>query len=94
MGENETRGNLMLFWWVDGLLELLLRQVSFIHNSLNRQLDLVFVLDPSEVTVSRIDPIVVPEDQYHPTLELTNCLPCVDTLSPLLSPTKSRCFRK
>jgi len=80
--------------FVDGLLELLLRQVSFIHNSLNRQLDLVFVLDPSEVTVSRIDPIVVPEDQYHPTLELTNCLPCVDTLSPLLSPTKSRCFRK
>jgi len=36
----------------------------------------------------------VPEDRYHPTLELTICFPCVDTLSPLLSPTKSRCFRK
>jgi len=36
----------------------------------------------------------VPEDRYHPTLDLTICLPCVDTLSPLLSPTKSRCFRK
>jgi len=36
----------------------------------------------------------VPEDRYHPTLKLKICLPCVDTLSPLLSPTKSRCFRK
>jgi len=36
----------------------------------------------------------VPEYQYHPTLELTICLPCVDTLSPSLSPIKSRCFRK
>jgi len=64
--------------FVDGLLELSLQQVSFIRNSLNRQLDLVFVF---------IDPLVVPEDRYHPTLELTICLPCVDTLSPLLSPT-------
>jgi len=54
----------------------------------------VFVLNPSEVTVSRIDPLVVPEDRYPPTLELTICLTCVNTLSPLLSPTKSRCFRK
>jgi len=80
--------------FVDGLLELLLQQVSFIRNSLNRQLDLVLVLDPSEVTVSRIDPLIVPEPQYHPTLEFTICLPCVDTLSSSLSPTKSRCFRK
>jgi len=41
-----------------------------------------------------MDPLVVPEDRYHPTLELTICFPCVDTLSPSLSPTKSRCFRK
>jgi len=40
----------------DGLLEFSLQQVSFIRNSLNRQLDLVIVLDPSEVTVSTIDP--------------------------------------
>jgi len=52
------------------------------------------LLELSEVTVSRIDPLVVPEDRYHPTLELTICLPCVDTLSPLLSQTKSRWFRK
>jgi len=38
--------------FVDGLLELSLQRVSFIRNSLHRQLDLVFVLDPSEVTVS------------------------------------------
>ncbi|XP_070854418.1 monocarboxylate transporter 9-like isoform X2 [Drosophila suzukii] len=50
--------------------------------------------DPSEVTVSRIDALVVPEDRYHPTMELTICLPCVDTLSPLVSQTKVRCFRK
>jgi len=80
--------------FVDGLLELSLQQVSFIRNSLNGQLDLVFVLYPSEVTVSRIDPLVVPEDRYHSTLELTTCLPCISTLSPLLSPTKSGYFRK
>jgi len=55
--------------FVDGLLELSVQQVSFIRNSLNRQLDIVFGLDPSEVTVSRIDPLVVPEDRYHFTLE-------------------------
>jgi len=55
--------------FVDSLLELLLQQVSFIRNSLNRQLDLVFVSDPSEVTVSRIDDLVVPEDRYHPTMD-------------------------
>jgi len=65
--------------FVGGLLELSLKQVSFIRNSLHRQLDLVFVLDPSEITVSRIDPLVVPDDRYHPTLELKICLPCVDT---------------
>jgi len=47
--------------FVDGLLELSLQEVSFIRNSLNKQLDLAFVLVPSEVTVSRIGPLVVPE---------------------------------
>jgi len=41
--------------FVDGLLELSFQQDSCIRNSLNRQLDLVFLLDPTEVTVSRID---------------------------------------
>jgi len=80
--------------FVDGLLELSLQQVSFIRNSLNRLLDLVFVSDPSIVTVSRIDALVVAEDQYHPTMELTIGLPCVDTVSHLVSQTKVRCFRK
>jgi len=43
-----------------------------LRNSLNRQLDLVFVLDPSEVTVSRIDPLVVSEDRYPPRNVKTN----------------------
>jgi len=80
--------------FVDGLLELSLQQVSFIRNSLNRQLELVFVSDPSEVTVSRMVALVVPKNRYHPTMELTICLPCVDTLFPLVSQTKVRCFRK
>jgi len=85
---------LSVHYFVDGLLELSLQQVSFIRNSLNRQLDLEFLSDQSEVTVSRIDAFVVPEDRYHPTMELTACLPCVYTVSPLVSPTKMRCFRK
>jgi len=54
----------------------------------------VFVSDASEVTISRIDGLVVAEDRYHQTIELTISLPCVDTLSPLVSTTKMRCFRK
>jgi len=81
--------------FVGGLLELSLQQVSFIRNSLNRQIDLMFVSNPSEVvTVSRIDAFVVPEDRYHPTMELTICLPCVDTIPLSVSPTKMKCFQK
>jgi len=83
-----------LYLSMTGLLELSLQQVSSLRNSLKRQLDLVFILDPSEVTVSRIDALIVPEDRYHFTLEIKICLPCVDTISPLLFPTKSRCFGK
>jgi len=46
--------------FADGLRELSLKQVSYIRISLNRQLDLVFVLDLSDVTVSRICALVVP----------------------------------
>jgi len=69
-----------LYLSMTGLLELSLQQVSSLRNSLIRQLDLVFFLDPSEVTVSRIDALIVPEDRYHFTLEITICLPCVYTL--------------
>jgi len=70
--------------FIDGLLELSLPQVSFVCNSLNRQLGLVFVLDSSEVTISRIDALVVLEDGCHSKLKLTICFPRVDTLSPLI----------
>jgi len=66
-------------------VRIIIRASSFIRKSLNRQLDHVFVLDPSEVTVSKIESLVVAEDQCHLTLELTICLPCVGTLFPLLS---------
>jgi len=78
--------------FIDGLLELSLPQVSFVCNSLNRQLGLVFVLDSSEVTVSKIDALVVLEDRYHPKLESTICFPRVDTLSPLLIQLKLDAF--
>jgi len=44
--------------FVDGLLELSLQDVSFIRNSLNRHLDLVFVY--LEYLVSRNKPLFVP----------------------------------
>jgi len=47
-----------------------LPDLPLLRYSLNIQFDLVFVLDPCEVTVCRIDALVVPEDRYHPTLEI------------------------
>jgi len=56
--------------FIDGLVELSLQQVNRIPNHIGRLLDLIFVFDSSDAEVSRISPLSLPEDCYHPTLQL------------------------
>jgi len=56
--------------FIDGLVELSLRQVNRIPNHIGRLLDLIFVFDSSDAEVSRISALSLPEDCYHPTLHL------------------------
>jgi len=56
--------------FIDSLVELSLQQVHRIPNHIGRLLDLIFVVDTSVAEVSRIPPLSLREDCYHPTLQL------------------------
>jgi len=56
--------------FIDVLVELSLQQVNRIPNHIGRLLDLIFVFDSNDAEVSRISPLSLPEDCYHPTLQL------------------------
>jgi len=47
-----------------------LQQVNRIFNHIGRLLHLIFVFDSSVAEVSRIPPLSLPEDCYHPTFQL------------------------
>lgn len=50
--------------------EMSLLQVNRVRNSSNRSLDLIFVLDSIDSVVHRIDPLTLPENPFHPTLDM------------------------
>jgi len=54
-----------------GLLDISLSQVNKALNSLGRLLDLCFVSSPDCACIARTSAITLPEEPYHPTLELT-----------------------
>lgn len=45
-------------------------QINFVKNFKNNLLDLIFLDNTIDFRLSRCTPTVLPEDQYHPTLEL------------------------
>uniref|UniRef100_A0A0A1X4N6 Probable RNA-directed DNA polymerase from transposon BS n=1 Tax=Zeugodacus cucurbitae TaxID=28588 RepID=A0A0A1X4N6_ZEUCU len=47
-----------------------LNQINLIPNKFGKFLDLVYVDNSSTVSVVRSDPLVLPEDSYHPALEI------------------------
>lgn len=77
--------------FVKMLSDLSLYQINFISNSLNRTLDLLFVDDPSICQVSRVHPISLPEDVYHPTISICLTLPSVSRSFETIT---SFCFSK
>jgi len=54
--------------FVNSILDLSLYQINKIRNCINRLLDHIFV--SAVIDVSKIDPLVLPEDSFHPTLEM------------------------
>ncbi|XP_037811948.1 uncharacterized protein LOC119603822 [Lucilia sericata] len=56
---------------LDSIADLALFQINDIPNILGKLLDLVFVDQPDEYSIQRINPLLIPEDFYHPTLEIT-----------------------
>jgi len=58
--------------FLNGLLDISLSQVNLnLLNLLGRLLDLCFVSSPDCVCIARTSAITLPEDPYHPKLELT-----------------------
>jgi len=53
------------------LLDISLSQVNHVLNFLGRLLHLCFVSSPDCVCIARTSAIILPEDPYHSTLELT-----------------------
>jgi len=76
------------------MLDLSLYQVSNGRNCNNRLLDLIFVSDRSVCAVSRIDPLVLPEYSFHPTLEMNIDLPIPEQIVLPKAASKPRCFGK
>lgn len=60
---------------LNSLTGLNLFQLNHIINSRSRILDLMWVDDPSKFEISRVDPITLPEDRYHPTLGISCSFP-------------------
>lgn len=52
------------------ITDLYLHQINGNCNVYGKLLDLVFVNEPNECIVNRIDPVTLPEDRYHPTIEI------------------------
>ena len=56
--------------FIDSIADLGLFQINSIPNTFGKLLDLVFVDQPEDFNISRLKPLLTPEDNYHPTLEI------------------------
>lgn len=56
-------------------------------------MDLVFVNEPSEYSLKRADPVTIPEDRYHPTLEINLNLPVLHDTQNKFN-VKDYCFKR
>ena len=56
---------------IDAIADLGLFQINNVVNKFGKLLDLVFVDQPEEFNIFRINPLLKPEDVYHPTLEIS-----------------------
>lgn len=72
----------------DLLSDINLSQINNVHNVYNKMLDLVFS-NVSEISIVKVDPFVIPEDIYHPTLLISLD---TDYVRPVVEVCTSRTF--
>lgn len=75
------------------LYDLGLFQINGILNDYSRILDLIFVNDKEDCCINRSYPITVPEDRYHPSIELMISIPSDNILSPAICTDKVFSFK-
>lgn len=83
--------------WMDvffnNLYDLCLFQFNGVYNEYGKLLDLVFVNEPADCSLTRAVPISSPEDLYHPTIEITCNTPFVKRKT-LVNNDKVYCFKR
>lgn len=73
---------------------LCLHQINGVYNICSNLLDLVFVNVPNECTVNRVDPVTLPEDRYHPTIEISCNIQGLDCAKNVTKKEKNFCFQR
>lgn len=80
---------------IESLLVNGLFQVNNVYNSFGKLLDLIFVNQPKETFLMSTDALVLPEDRFHPTIELKiNLYPSLTSTSEKIKKLKEFCFIK
>lgn len=88
-------GNLKYAGFMNSLLDLNLYQINGSFNDNHKLLDLVFINDCVDTSVVRTDPLTIPEDHHHPTIEVNLYFSSYhSSLSAKASKFKKFCFKK
>lgn len=85
--------NLIYEEFLNSLLDLALYQMNGICNYQNRLLDLMFINEFMDISVERSIPIVLPEDLYHPTIEV-NLPISLESIDKTTGVNYALCFKK
>lgn len=78
--------------FIESLFDSGLSQINNLFNSCGKLLDLIFVNQPSDISLQSSHPVTYPEDHYHPTVQLKILLPSTVPKSNINS--KTFCFNK
>lgn len=82
---------------IESLLCHGLFQVNNVYNFLGKLLDLVFVNQPSEISLNSSAPVTNPEDRFHPTIDLRILLPSTTSSTNISNSIRSKkvyCFSR
>lgn len=69
-------------------------QINGIKNVFGKLLDLVFVNEPKVCSINRSEPLTLPEDLYHPTIEISCNIPNVLPDTNSTRKAKQFCFKR
>lgn len=76
------------------LYDLSLFQLNGVLNHHFKLLDLIFVNETAECYIKRSNPITIPEDRYHPTIEINIYVPPELVAAPSSKKDKAFCFKQ